>query len=420
MATRTRTYKTTDWSVWTFVPEADSFVLDFSQLDGTDVLGLTSGSMQQLDIPISAISLSEGGQPGNSILPTVQPQSLDVSLSIKDFTRSDTQKFYVGKPIWLTLTNAQTIGATTYGFETPWFVGVIRDFQVTLDPSSDFADINIQATSNATDWLNYQLSLTKNTTDGKDVVFNYAMAADPDAPLLSWGYGPPDYPESPYNYANTATEIKTMGEWIDDAINSDQPIYRDQFFIATSASPGYVTYLPEFKGKCYTQDFSLTFDSSTINSIEYGWDSNDAPTAVSLTLANDSEIVYNTQKPAQDSLGSVNFSTSIDVKNLTQLSLIGQKLIGQNKSYAVVSFTDVLAQDNLDLVYRDIRDFGGAGTDYAAWLYPYQLANIGEVITIDLPDYGFEPQQSVVVGRTIEVTYTNVLVTYQLWKGFTN
>lgn len=421
MATKTRTYKTTDWNIWTYVPEANSFVLDFSQLNGTDVLGSTGGSMQMLDLPIGSIVLTEGGTPTSGVLPTIQPATLDVELSIKDFTKTDTQKFYVGKAIWLTLTNAQTTGATTYGFETPWFMGTIRDFQVTIDPATEYASVAIQATSNAQDWFNYQLSVTKNTTDGKDVILNYALAADTAAPHnVSWEYGPPSYLPSPYNYANTATEVKTLGEWLQDASNSDQPYFRDQFYVTTTATAGYVTYSPEFKGKCYTLDYGLTFDGTTINNVQYGWDSAEAPTAVTLDLATNSATVYKTQKATSNSLGSINYTSTIDVKDSTQLGLIGQKLIGLNKTFAVTSFTDTLAQNNLDLVYRDYKDFAITGTDYSAWLYPYQLASIGEIITVDLPDFGFEAQESVVVGRTVEVNYTNVLVTYQLWKGFTN
>lgn len=420
MATRTRTYNTTDWNIWTYVPEPGSFVLDFSALDGTDVLGTSEGSMTMLDLPISSIFLNEGGTPTNSVLPIIQPASLSVALSIQNFSKTDTQKFYVGKPIWLTLTNAQTTAASIYGFETPWFMGTIRDFRVNIEPDSDYASVTIDATSNSQDWLNYQLSVTKNTTDGKDVVLNYATAADSKAPNMSWGYGPPDYLPSPYNFANTNTEIKTFGEWLLDASTSDQPFFRDQFFVSTSSTAGFVTYLPEFKGKCYTLDYGLTFDADSITNIEYGWDSADAPTAVELSLASNSATVYKQQKSAADSLGSVNYSSSTDVKNLTQLSVIGQKLIGLNKTFAVTGFTHNLAQDNLDLIYRDYSDFNLDGSDYSAWLYPYQVANIGEVITIDLPDFGFEPQESIVVGRTVEVNYTNTLVTYQLWKGFTN
>lgn len=416
MATKTRTYNTTDWSVWTLVPEAGSFVLDFSLLDGPDVLGSTVTTMAKLDLPIGAISLTEGGHPDSEILPTIQPANLTVTLSIKDFTRTDFQKFYVGKAIWLTLANAQTTGATTYGFDTPWFMGIIRDFQVTLSPGSDYADITIDANSNSNDWMNYQLSVTKNTTDGKDTVLNYALAADIMSPPVSWGY---QTEESPYHYADTSTEIKTIGEWFADVSVSDQPYWRDEFFIYTSAVAGFVTYSPQFKGHCYVEDFSLTFDSTNITNIDYAWDASNSPSAVSLTNYKTPATVYNNQKSAGVALGSVNFSSTVDVKNLAEMTTIGQRLISLNKSFAVTAFTHRLATDNQPLIYRDIKDFDGAGTSHSAWLYPYDLAKIGEEITIDLPDYGFDPQTSVVVGRTLEVNYTDTLVTYQLWKGLT-
>jgi hypothetical protein len=189
--------------------------------------------------------------------------------------------------------------------------------------------------------------------------------------------------------------------------------------VTTTSTPGYVTYLPQYRGRCYIEDFSLTFDSTNITDIVYTWDAANSPTAVSLTNYKTPATVYNDQKPSANSLGARNFQTTVDVKDLTQMSVIGQRLISLNKSYAVTAFTHLLATDNLDLVYRDYKDFGYAGTPYSAWLYPYDLARIGEQITIDLPDFGFDPQTSVVVGRTVEVTYTDTLVTYQLWKGLT-
>ena len=39
MATTSRTYLASDWQVWTYEPVAGKFRLDFSALNGSDVLG---------------------------------------------------------------------------------------------------------------------------------------------------------------------------------------------------------------------------------------------------------------------------------------------------------------------------------------------------------------------------------------------
>ena len=60
MTTYSRTYKTTDWKVWIYTPVSGKFRLDFSALDGSDVLSSTEGSLQEVALPIEQITITEG------------------------------------------------------------------------------------------------------------------------------------------------------------------------------------------------------------------------------------------------------------------------------------------------------------------------------------------------------------------------
>jgi hypothetical protein len=76
MAVRTQTYETTDWQIWTYVPVAGSFVLDFSKLNGSDTLGATEGSIQVQDVEITSLTINEGSPVSQGIFTEITPASM--------------------------------------------------------------------------------------------------------------------------------------------------------------------------------------------------------------------------------------------------------------------------------------------------------------------------------------------------------
>ena len=165
MATTTRTYKTSDWKIWTYVPVAGKFRLDFSTLDGSDVLSSTIGSMGQITDPITSIEISDGGQLSNGSLLPATPSTAVISFELLNFTKNSVKEYYNGKRIIITQPSTQT--NIDYGTNAVMFEGIITDCQVNLDTQSNIAIVTISCDSLWTALLNQQQAITKNTTDLK-------------------------------------------------------------------------------------------------------------------------------------------------------------------------------------------------------------------------------------------------------------
>jgi hypothetical protein len=398
MADRTRIYKSTDWSIWTYVPEPGSFILDFSDLDGTDVLGTTGGGLEQLDAQIGNISLVEGGQVTNGTFLDLTPNQLSAEIIIRDFTAADANKYLVGTSIALTLKNEASIDNPIFGFNTPYFLGRIRSFSVNVLPGEDFATVSINATSKLEDDLNVLMGVEKSTVFSKNgVLFPY---------LENLGIN--SRATTTYRFANNEFEEKTVGEWLGEMITTSGDIPIDG--LEPDIDGLWIEMLQSRIPYSYYAAERF-FDETEISQAILDWDGAGSPTGVSLTLYSDSEIQYFYGATSQNSNGVFNYSYTADVQDLTELIEVGQSILNRSpKIFGPVEITHETARE-----YQEITFVSNPVDYYYYW--PNNCGKVGETLSIDLPSQGFTNFKTKITGRTIEITPDNWITTYNLWKG---
>jgi hypothetical protein len=383
------------------VPEPGAFLLDFSQLNGPDVLGTTGGSMQIVDADIASVSLTSGSDVDQGIFVPITPMTMQVSLSIKNFTATDANKFYVGTDIWLTLDNESGYSEPNFGLTTPFFIGRIRDFSVDVMPGQDFATINLSCSSDLEDDLNTLVPVFTTTTLSKTLqVVNDASEAG--IRLSPINFQSSAY--SIYNFATTRTEVKSYGDWLQDIYTCDMTMGFD------SVTPFSSIWLWGANAALSTVGTPVkTFGDEDISNVIFGWSGAGSPTGVNLTNYFDSELVY--QFGGSSNSQNFTYSATIDVKDITQMAAVGQKMLSMNKAFRPIEVATETARTYQEITFDD---------RYGVFYYPNNFAQVGDTVAIDLPDQGFSNVPMLVTGRTIEITPDNWTTTYNLWKGFTD
>jgi hypothetical protein len=401
MATISRTYNASDWSIWTYVPEPGSFVLDFSQLNGSDVLGTTGGSMQILDTDISSVTLTSGSEVDQGIFLPITPMIMQASLSVKNFTATDANKFYVGTDIWLTLDNESGYSEPNFDLTTPFFIGRIRDFSVDVMPGEDFSIVNLSCSSDLEDDLNTLVPVTTDTVTSKSLaVVNAASTAG--IRLSPINFQSSAY--SIYNFATSRREVKSYGDWLQDIYTCDMTMGFD------SVTPVSGSWLWGANAALSTVGTPVkTFGDVDVSNVVFGWSGVGSPTGVNLTNYFNSELIY--QFGGSSDSQNFTYSATIDVKDITQMSAVGQKMLSMNKAFRPVEVATETARTYQQITFDD---------RYGVFFYPTNLAQVGDTVAIDLPNQGFSNVPMLVTGRTIEITPDTWTTTYNLWKGFTN
>jgi hypothetical protein len=431
MADRTRIYKSTDWQVWTYVPEPDSFILNKSKLD-VDSLGSAGGTMTPNTSKITNINISEGGSVNSGLFTSIESASLSLGLNIKNYSVVESEKYYIGSPIWVTLKNEETVPEKRYGLNTPIFVGKITAFNAPVIPGEDFTEVTIQASSNTADMLNMLLSVKKGTVEDKFYYLDEAAYVQYPPVFYENKETQPTYfvdfrfceASRLYNFANSNTESKTIGEWLTDYNNCELWVATDstkpdrlRFRDGSSSFVDYVTgpqLSPFFPAEIEVKN---TYDSSDIYSCVLDWSGANSPTGVNLSLASDDSVSYQFGT-TQNNLSSSAFlyTGTLDVKDIDQLQQIGQNMLSVLAEYTATEISVEIARPGREIIFKDLGQLGTPNI----FLEPKNLAYAGNQIKIDLPDFGISNQIMIITGRQIEVTPETFNVTYNLWKGFTN
>jgi hypothetical protein len=326
---------------------------------------------------------------------------MQASLSIKNFTATDANKFYVGTDIWLTLDNESGYSDPDFDLTTPFFIGRIRDFNVDVRPGEDFATINLSCSSDLEDDLNTLVPVTTSTTLSKTLqVINYA--ADAGIRLSPINFQSSAY--SIYNFATTRTEVKSYGDWLQDIYTCDMTM-------------GYDSVTPEIGPWLWGANAALstvgtpvkTFGDEDVSDVVFGWSGVGAPTGVNLTNYFNSDLVY--QFGGSSNSQNFTYSATIDVKDINEMSAVGQKMLSMNKAFRPIEVATETARTYQQITFDD---------RYGVFYYPTNLAQVGDTVAIDLPDQGFSKVPMLVTGRIMEITPDTWTTTYNLWKGFTN
>lgn len=417
MTDRSRTYDPTDWEIETFAPDEGTFVLGFSELGGTDVLGTTVGSYVTLD-GLTNLTIRESSQTSQGIFFQITPATLSVTLSLKNFTRSDSYKFQLGSEITARFLNENN---SNFPDKTIMFKGFIDSSEVSVSPGQDYATVSITATSERSKDLNNLYTITKDTTSLKSTLVSEAYRAG----VVSTHHNPLYLSDSLYHYASTTTETNTFGEWLNDLVLSDQYLAFDsnikrQGYV--SGSVGSYTFVQDGRNSLVLQSPVVgtsvaTLGSADINSLEIGWDGTDSPTGVELSLYEDDTITY---AVSSGTIGANTVTATVDVKDLTELTSVGTSMLAVSKTLAPKMVTVMTGSKGQDIIFKEGTFTGSSSfipVTEADWFYPKNVYQVGETLQINLPTQGFNNKKMLIVGRTIEVDQDNWLTSYDLWKG---
>lgn len=410
MAERTRTYSSSDWSIWTYVPEEDSFVLDYSVLDGSDVLGTTGGSLVQSDVKITEMTITEGTEVQDGFWTPVTPSSLQVGLLFDDFDLSISRQFLNGQDISVTIKNEQDNPDPTYGLNTLMFKGKISSFNAMPEPGTTIVNAMVTANSDLFWQLNTQVNIDTRTDQwmGEQIEIAAALVGIPiysDQIVIGAG---------PYQFGEARNVIRTLGEWLN---NYQQILTRpavDSLEIAYVETDGEIIYRIGYSDSYLTPQYDFALDSSEISGATFGWNGEGSPTGVSLTLATDEAVQYQVGSASTSSSSDAFIYTqTLDVNGLDQLITAGQQMMSMTKEYGALTISTETAREYQDITFDGYIFI----SEENCFVTVKNLGAVGAVCSLSLPEYGLE-RDYLVTGRIIEVTPENWTTTYNLWKGF--
>jgi hypothetical protein len=221
-------------------------------------------------------------------------------------------------------------------------------------------------------------------------------------------------------------ETKSYGEFVSDLVLCDLTVVRDDV-TPESVNAGVSSRTFKYNTGIKTTDWNstylpaptFTFDQATISDLAVDWDGAGSPTGVTLTNYYDPNLIYQYGSTVSDASGGVAlFTSTVDLKDITEMKAFADLALFYNKTFAPVSITVVTARNFQNLNYREDIVYTSGLDPISVWLYPETLYRIGQVIRINMTTYGFTNYDAIIVGRNIEVSNDFVLTTYNLWKGF--
>lgn len=404
------TYTDTDWEIWLYKPVANKFQLDFSKLDdATAPLSSTDGTIEILDCDIASISIDEGGSPTQGIFVAVTPAVANIQLQVDSFTKTDANQYFAGADIWITLKNGMAYGNvnSNLGKRTPMFMGRIRSFDVSVQPGTTIASINLNASSRTEDDLNVLMTIDTDSGSDKNVLIGDAAEA---LGIYS------DLPISGVTtFYHRGSVTKTYGEFIAEMVATDIQIPNDRIYwtsqTGTTTSPNiaFSAGIRTISTPLRTKTIGYTHTSSKISSVQFGWDNAEAPTGVSLTNEGNSNLVY---QYGSGVTGGGMYTANVDLADVSWMESVGKQYLIYKKAFVPQIIETVTARNN------DTITWGDSGNSYPALLWPINLSQVGDCVGVTLTDNGFTAEKMLVVGRTIEVQDNLWKTTYKLWKGY--
>lgn len=419
MATSSRTYLTTDWQVWFYTPVAGKFRLDFSMLDGSDVLGDASdtGSMTASTAEITAINIVDGGAVEAGSIGRLNPARATIGIQLQNFTKSMVSEYYSGKRMAITLKNQANLAGSNsiYGYNSVIFNGQISNVQVDLDPINRVAQLTIEAQDYLSAIANTMMSVNKTTTGDRgaalyDTLYNYWISVSQEIPNYAIGLG---FTGTTHFGAN-ATEANTFGYFLDD--------------FATAEVRGIVCYPYETSGASAApaindiQSYALSWTTgiwpdvtiplSKVFGVTINNNSADIPTNYNLSSINGETYTYGSSV-SSNAYNQINYSVTTDVLNATELRTIATKMQAITPKLAPSEIRVEIARQYQSVTYTNLQPiYDGTKWYPNGWQFP------GSRIILDLSDYGFSNTETMfVTGRNIEVTPDNFQITYTVTKG---
>jgi len=410
MTTTSRTYLPTDWQVWTYAPVAGKFRLDFSALDGSDVLGGVSdeGGMAVLDLNISSIMIQDGQQANQSVFGVLSPGTATITASYQGWSADLVKDLYPGKYIAITLKNEAAVDVDVYGRNSVYFLGTISSSNYEVDPINLVTTFNIDCDDIFSNAVNQSLEVAKSSTSTKASVFNAALLAnsnlfDPHLDIITAG-------DMTVNFEATATESRSLGEWVDDFLTS---------YVAIPLGT-YANVLGNLERQLtlqalWTQPTSGTqITGADITNIIMATDGGNIPTSFNLS---NSTVSYNFAPDIDSVLTTpVNYSTTLDVNGVTQLQQVADRISTYVPELSPTEITVRTATSYQPIVFDTAQP-----QSYSQYYYPQNWYANGTDVDVYLDFFatgGTTPHYyTKIVGQSHEITPDYWHTTYQLLKG---
>ena len=403
MATRSRTYLPTDWQLWAYTPVAGKFRLDFSALNGSDVLGAVGdvGSIQVFDLDIAQINLDDGQRPEQSVFSSVNPGTMALSAQLKTWDETTVKELYNGKQVFLTLKNEATNLHPIFGKATVFFIGNIDSLDIQLDPINSITNLTITATDVSATALNVPLVFFK-TNIGKDIdieqAFNDAKAANLINSYLSL-----NLTGILSTYENTGQITASFGEILNDFIGSDVAIWLPYYRQTYSGSYALQRQL-NIKTISTTSTLGPLIPDSIISNIAVGQDGGNVPT--SFDIGNSTSTYSYGLQSASIASNPVVYTATIDVPTAF-LPTIAAKILSYTQKIQPLEVSVRSAQTFQTIVFDDNEG------DY---IWPQYFWQNGDAVKTT-PSFTGGTYYHTIVGTNHRITPDDWQTTYQLWKG---
>lgn len=411
MASKSRTYLPTDWQVWVYTPVAGKFRLDFSALDGTDVLGGVSdtGSLQVFPLKITSINLQDGGQPDQSVFSSFAPGTMELSAQLFGWDATTVKELYNGKQIFLTLKNEATNSHPIFGKNTVFFIGQINELSINIDPISNITNLTIMANDAIGAAMNYPVSITKSSSTGKGTQITTALNDAKSAGQISSWLSFNLYGFLGATYEIASTKVDSISVWIQDYLTSEVAIYYPGYFTNYTlgnwdVNLGLTAYTISENTKT-----GETIPESIISQIHVAQDGANVPNAFDLS---NSSVTYSYGTTTANTLSNpAVYSATLDVPNAF-LQTIANKISQYTQKIQPTEIIVQTARTNQTITFDNARSL--FGTDY---FFPkYYWRNGQEVKTT--PTYlGGATYYHQIVGTSHSIDVDGWTTTYQLWKG---
>lgn len=427
MATRSRTYKTTDWKVWVYTPVAGKFRLDFSALDGADVLSSTDGTMSPIAFDIEQLTITNGAPLTNSVISVVAGSTASIELRTKTVSKTTMAELYAGKKIVITLKNEETTRThAIYGQATPMFTGFITEAELNYVPGDTFQTISVEAMDAMQYVLNTQVTISRSTSYSPFELGNAQLSL-----LYSAGLLPADCFKSGVNDGNypilwscegTGTQTTTYG----DIVNGTLIGTAGKYFGAIT-TPMWAISATEFGFSrelnwpigytSWAQKNTVTIPTTNVYNVQFANNAKDKPTVMELTTPAGNS--FGLGIAATNSVNNVvSYSAEVDT-DVANLATIVSNAQAPTNAYVPASLDVIQAYNNQTITFTNDR-YEAIGYPKLGYFWPELFANIQNEISVDLSALGFSSDdgKSRVVGQTITVTPDAWTTTYQLRKQF--
>ena len=407
MPTRSRTYLPTDWQVWTYTPVAGKFRLDFSVLNGTDVLGAVGnvGSLQVLDLAITNIQIDDGQRPEQGVFFTFAPATMSLSAQIVDWSDALVKELYNGKQIFLTLKNEASTNHSTFGKNTVFFIGQIDNLDINVDPINLVTNLTISATDVSGAAVNVPITVTKSVSKGVAIEAGFVAAQTAgqisqylDFDLFailgtSWEFG--------------GTYTTTFGELMTEYIQGEVAEAGGFFYQYKSGPTVYLNRSLYGRTVSANSELGRLIPDDITTNIIFGQDGANLPTAFDLS---NSSASYSYGTVSASILGNPTiYTATMDVPTLA-LETIADKISEYTQKIQPTEVTVRTARSYQEIVFDNPA---GGGSEY---FYPVNFYfNAEEVKTT--PAFTGGTYYHTIVGTSHTITPDDWQTTYQLWKG---